>query len=297
MQKITPHLWFDKEAKEAAEFYAATFGGHSQIKNISELHDTPSGDVDIVNFELLGENFTAISAGPYFKFNPAISFIVVCKSIEEVEEHWRKLVEGGKVLMELGTYPFSPKYGWLEDKYGLSWQIILDDGHYPYKHKITPTLMFVGNVCGKGEEAMNFYASVFPDSKVGDIVRYPAGMEGEKEGTVMHGAVTLANQEFFIMDSGQKHEFNFNEAVSFMVNCKDQAEIDYYWEKLSAVPEAEQCGWLKDKYGVSWQVVPIDMDKMMKKGTPEQIARLTKAFLQMKKFNLAELERAYEGKE
>jgi len=153
MQKITPHLWFDKEAKEAAEFYTSIFP-QSKIKDTTTLHNTPSGTVDIVTIELLGQEFMLISAGPLFKFN---------------------------------------------------------------------------------------------------------------------------------------------EAISFMVSCDTQEEIDYYWERLSAVPEAEQCGWLKDKYGLSWQVSPTVLGEMMKNGTREQIDRVTQAFLPMKKFDIAALNRAYKG--
>src|SRR5216684_3894874 len=123
MQNITPHLWFDKEAGEAATFYTAIFPD-SKITNTTTLHDTPSGDCDIVSFKLSGQSFMAISAGPLFKFNPSISFHVKCKSKDEVDAMWEKLLKGGKVLMELGSYPFSERYGWLEDKYGLSWQLI-----------------------------------------------------------------------------------------------------------------------------------------------------------------------------
>lgn len=150
--KITPHLWFDKEAKEAAEFYCSIFPD-SKITNITTLHDTPSGDCDVVSFELSGQPFMAISAGPLFKFNESISFIVYCDT---------------------------------------------------------------------------------------------------------------------------------------------QEQIDYYWNKLSAVPEAEVCGWLKDKYGLSWQIAPANMDEMMRRGSKEQVARVTQAFLRMKKFDLAELQKAYE---
>ncbi len=295
MQKIVPHLWYDKEAKEAAEFYVKAFGKNSKITSATVLKNTPSGDCDVMAFDVWGYSFMSISAGPYFKLNPSISFIAVCKTKEEVDELWAKLSKGGKVLMELGEYPFSKKYGWTNDTYGVSWQIILDDGHYAYKHAITPTLMFVGDVCGKAEDAMKFYSSIFPDSKVGDIARYPAGMKPETEGTVMHGAVTLAGQEFFTMDSAQQHKFAFNEAVSLMVSCENQKEIDEYWGKLSAVPEAEQCGWLKDKYGVSWQIVPRAMDTMMNSGDQAAIDRVTQAFLPMKKFDLATLEKAYKG--
>ena len=106
----------------------------------------------------------------------------------------------------------------------------------------------------------------------------------------------LEGQWFAAMDSARMHDFAFSEAISFIVHCEDQAEIDYYWEKLSAVPESEQCGWLKDKYGLSWQIVPTAMDEMMSKGTPEQINRVTQSFLQMKKFDLATLQKAYDGK-
>lgn len=293
-QKIVPHLWFDKEAREAASFYTSIFKD-SKITNVNKIYDTPSGDCDIVSFELSGQQFMAISAGPLFKSNPSISFLVGCKTKEEVDNLWEKLSERGKVLIEIGEYPFSQRFGWTADKFGLSWQIILDDGHYPYKHKITPTLMYVGNVAGRAEDAMKFYASVFPDSRVGDIARYPAGMEPEKEGTVMHGAFILGNQEFFAMDSEGPHEFNFNEAVSLMVYCKNQEEIDYFWKKLSADPKSEQCGWLKDKYGVSWQIVPTIMDEMMQDKDKNKIARLTQAFLKMKKFDIAKLKQAYEG--
>jgi predicted 3-demethylubiquinone-9 3-methyltransferase (glyoxalase superfamily) len=153
MQKITAHLWFDKEAKEAAEFYTSVFKD-SKVKNTTTLHDTPSGTVDIVTIELLGQEFTLISAGPLFKFN---------------------------------------------------------------------------------------------------------------------------------------------EAISFMVHCETQEEIDHYWEKLSAYPEAEQCGWLKDKYGLSWQIVPTVMDKMLRAKDTKKVARVTEAFLKMKKLDIAKLKKAYEG--
>lgn len=153
MQKITPHLWFDKEAKLAAEFYTSVFP-ESKIKDATTLHNTPSGTVDIITIALLGQDFMLLSAGPLFKFN---------------------------------------------------------------------------------------------------------------------------------------------EAISFIVHCDTQEEIDYYWERLSAVPEAEQCGWLKDKFGLSWQIVPTAMDEMMKDQDQEKLARVTEAFLKMKKFDLAALKRAYEG--
>ncbi len=292
-QKIIPHLWFDKEAKEAAEFYVSIFGEGSEIKNITTIKNTPSGDSDIVSFVLSGQTFMAISAGPFFKFNPSISFHVKCKTKDEVDAIWEKLSKGGTVLMELGAYPFSERYGWIQDKYGLSWQIIFV-AESNIRQKITPVLMFVGTVCGKTEEAVNFYASIFHNAKANVLARYDKSEEPDKEGTVKYTSFELEGMEFGAMDSARPHNFSFNEAISFIVNCETQEEIDYYWEKLSAVPGAEQCGWLKDKYGVSWQIVPTIMNELLK-GDKEKLARVTQAFLKMKKFDISKLKEAAES--
>ncbi len=236
----------------------------------------------------------AISAGPRFRFDPSVSFRVDCATVEEVDQLWAALAQGGTPLMPLDSYPFSDRYGWTADRYGLSWQI-MHAGDREVGQRITPSLMFVGDVCGKAEEAITFYASVLPESRVGDIRRYGAGQEPDVAGTVKHASFSLAGQEFAAMDSAHDHDFGFNEAVSLMVSCDTQEEIDAYWDRLSAVPEAEQCGWLRDRYGVSWQVVPAAMDAMLTTGTAEQRARVTAAFLGMKKFDLAALQRAYEG--
>jgi predicted 3-demethylubiquinone-9 3-methyltransferase (glyoxalase superfamily) len=293
MQKLTYHLWFDKEAKEATEFYASIFG-HSTIKNLTTLHNTPSGSVDMVTIELLDQEFTLINAGPLFKFNPSISFMVAFKTKKELDAAWKNLYEGGQVLMELGEYPFSERYGWVADKYGVSWQLIYDRKG-EIKQIVTPTLMFVGNNYGKAEEAINFYTTIFHKVKIGDILRYSQGEEPDKEGTIKHASFTLEGREFAAMDSARQHNFTFNEAISFMVHCNTQDEIDYYWEALSADPAAEQCGWLKDKYGLSWQIVPAIMDEMLNDKDEEKIMRVTEAFLKMKKFDIAELKKAYEG--
>lgn len=300
MQKITPHLWFDKEAKEAVEFYTSVFPD-SKITNTTTLHATPSGDTDIVSFELAGQSFMAISAGPLFKFNPSVSFFVNFDPSRDkharknIDNLWDSLSQGGTALMPLQQYPFSARYGWVQDKYGLSWQLILSNPEGEERPVIVPSLLFVGVVAGRAEEAINFYRSVFKDSRMGTIQRYGAGQEPDKEGTVMFADFLLHGQWFAAMDSAHRHDFAFNEAISLIVNCDNQEEIDYYWDKLSAVPEAEQCGWLKDRFGLSWQVAPSAMDEMLQNGTSEQIARLTQAFLKMKKFDLAELKTAYQG--
>ena len=292
MTRITPHLWFDTQAKEAAELYTSVLP-KSQVTDVTTLRDTPSGDCDVVSFTLAEQPFQAISAGPEFTFNPSISFIIHCASTDEVDGLWHRLFDGGQALMPLDSYPFSERYGWLQDRFGLSWQVMYTEGEVP--QKIVPMLMFVGDVCGKAEDAMRFYASTFDNSEVGEVMRYGPGAEPDAEDAVQFAAFRLDGYNLAAMDSAHEHNFAFNEAISLMVHCDDQAEIDRYWERMSAVPEAEQCGWLKDRYGVSWQIVPRAMDHMMRDADDETLARVTQSFLQMKKFDVAELEKAYAG--
>jgi predicted 3-demethylubiquinone-9 3-methyltransferase (glyoxalase superfamily) len=292
MQGITPHLWFDTEAVEAARFYCETFPG-SRVTSVVTLPDTPSGDVDTVDFELFGHPFMAISAGPLFRFNPSVSFMVTGETVDEVDRYWERLSAGGSVLMELGSYPFSERYGWTTDRYGLSWQISLAaDGQVG--QRITPTLMFVGDVCGRAEEAIGLYTSVFPDSGVEMVVPYGPDAAPNAEGDVMYASFQLAGQRFAAMDSRLDHDFGFNEAISFLVNCDDQEELDRYADALSAIADAEQCGWVEDRSGLSWQISPTDLGQMLSNGSDEQIARVTTAFLAMKRFDLTELRRVYE---
>jgi predicted 3-demethylubiquinone-9 3-methyltransferase (glyoxalase superfamily) len=212
-----------------------------------------------------------------------------------IESVWQALAEGGQVLMPLDQYPFSARYGWLQDRYGLSWQLILTNPQGEMRPPVIPSLLFVGDVCGKAEEATDFYLGLFPHSRRGALTRWPRGADPEKEGTLMFTDFELAGRWFTAQDSAQPHNFAFNEAISLMVHCDSQEEVDFYWEKLSAVPEAEQCGWLKDRYGVSWQIVPTALNEMMSSGTPEQVARVTQAFLPMKKLDVAALRKAYAG--
>jgi predicted 3-demethylubiquinone-9 3-methyltransferase (glyoxalase superfamily) len=213
-----------------------------------------------------------------------------------VEAIWEKLSEGGTTLMELGEYPFSEKYGWAQDRYGLSLQVMFM-GDRKMKQKITPTLMFVGEQCGKAEAAIKFYTSVFNNAQISNILRYGKGEEPDKEGTIKHAAFTLENQGFAAMDSARNHNFTFNEAISLMVECQTQEEIDHYWEKLTADGGQESvCGWLKDQFGVSWQVAPTILGEMLRDHDKEKVERVTNAFLKMKKFDIRELKKAYEGK-
>ena len=300
MQKIVPHLWFDTEAKEAAGFYTSLFP-ESKVTNTAVITGTPSGDCDIVSFKLWGYSFMAINAGPDFKLNPSISFMVNFDPSQDAEARtridkvWERLSEGGTVLMPIDTYPFSERYGWIQDRYGLSWQLIFTHPEGEERPLILPSLLFVGDVCGKAEEASDFYLTVFKGAKRGAIARYGAEQAPDKEGTVMFTDFKLAGQWFAAMDSAHTHEFSFNEAISFIVNCETQAEIDHYWNALTADGGQEgMCGWLKDRFGVSWQIVPSTLDDMMRSGDQEKLKRVTQAVLKMKKLDIEILEKAAE---
>ncbi|ESJ04677.1 3-demethylubiquinone-9 3-methyltransferase [Cupriavidus sp. HPC(L)] len=297
---LIPHLWYDREAVESARFYVSVFPD-SAVDFVTQIHNTPSGDCDIVRFTLCGQPFMAISAGPMFRFNPSISFFVYFdpgrdpQARERLDAMWDKLTDGGQALMPLDAYPFSERFGWVQDRYGLSWQLMLTDPSGESRPPIVPALMFSGEACGKAEAAGEFWREIFPGSQAGQLVRYGPGMEPNPAGTVMFSDFRLGNTWMAAMDSGFPHGFSFNEAISFMVHCEDQATIDRYWSKLSAVPEAEACGWCKDPFGVSWQIVPAEMETLMRSGDQAAIDRLVQTMLPMKKLDVAALRSAFEA--
>jgi len=293
MSRLVPHLWFDKEAREASAFYVGLFDD-SKISRSIVIRDTPSGDSESIEFILAGQEFMAISAGPFFKFNPSVSLMVNCGTKDEVASKWEKLSEGGEVLMPLGKYPFSDYYGWVQDRFGLSWQLMLvKDRENESVQKITPNLLFSNAACGKAEEAVSFYTGIFENSRINFVSRYQEGEAQSASAKVNFASFSLGKMNFSAMDNGYDVDYAFNEAFSLIVKCKNQQEIDFFWDKLSFVPEAEQCGWLKDKYGLSWQIVPERLGEMMNDPTIEKCTRVTKAFLKMKKLIIEDLEIAY----
>lgn len=293
MQKLVTHLWYDKEAKEAAQFYISLFD-QSKLLNVTLIENTPSGNAELVNFELAGQQFEAISAGPFFKFNPSVSLMVACYSVEEVNTKWKALSQGGTELMALGKYPFSKWYGWVQDKYGLSWQLMLVENGQTVQ-KITPNLLFSNEACGKAEEAVKYYTEIFKNSEIGTISSYSEGEAESPKAKINYAAFKLYGTDFSAMDNAFDVDFSFNESFSIIINCENQQEIDYFWNNLSAVPESEACGWVKDKFGVSWQIVPETMNEMMNSGDREKIQRVTESFLKMKKLDIAVLKKAYDG--
>lgn len=289
-QKITPNLWFDGNAKDAVDFYTSVFTD-SRILNttyypktaeegLAEFQKDLAGDVLTIEFILGDMQFLAINAGSEFSFNPSISFMVNFdpsrdeKAEERLQELWDNLTLDGSVLMPLDAYPFSKKYGWCKDRFGLTWQLILTNPEGEPRPFIIPSLMFSQGVINKAEEAINYYVSIFDESKVGMLARYETDTGPAKAGSIMFSDFMLAGQWFSAMDSGVLQDFTFNEAVSLSIACKNQDEINYFWEKLSAIPESEQCGWCKDKYGVSWQVVPENVEELLKR--PNGFANMMK---------------------
>jgi predicted 3-demethylubiquinone-9 3-methyltransferase (glyoxalase superfamily) len=302
MRKIIPNLWFDSQAEDAAELYTSLFeeakiGRTTRYGKAGfEIHGQPEGKAMTVEFELAGQKFIALNGGPIFKFTPSVSFLIACRTKEEVRALWDKLHAGGAARMELGEYPFSELYGWTEDRFGLSWQVMSTGGRR-ITQKITPTLMFAGDVSGRAEETIHSYVSIFGGASVGDILRYGKGEAPDREGTIKHAAFTLEGMEFAAMDSARAHGFSFNEAVSLVVDCGTQIEIDHFWNALSVGgdPRAQQCGWLKDRYGVSWQIVPGVLSEMLHDRDARNVERVTQAFLKMKKLDIGELKKAFEG--
>ncbi len=297
-QRITPNLWFDGNAKEAIDFYVSAFPDskiitvmnypNSTEEGLADFQKNMAGKVLTVDFELSGLHFTAINGGPAFKVNPSISFMLNFdpskdkQAREHLDELWEKLIDGGEALMPLQEYPFSKHYGWVKDRYGITWQLILTKPEGEPRPFIIPSLMFGNKQTGHAEEAIKFYTSLFEDSKTGTMARYTDDTGPAKKGALMFAEFTLDGQWFTAMDSGVNHDFTFNEGVSLSVACKDQAEIDRLWTKLSTVPEAEQCGWCKDQYGVSWQIVPENTAELLQK--PDAFAHL----MQMHKIVIAD---------
>ncbi|MCG3192782.1 MAG: hypothetical protein DIJKHBIC_02029 [Thermoanaerobaculia bacterium] len=281
-QKISPCLWFDGNAEEAASFYVSLFPGSAIVKRSAFGGDNPV----TVAFELDGTSIVALNGGPQFKFTPAISLFVMCESRDEIDTLWARLTDGGSAMMPLDTYPWSERYGWAIDRFGMTWQLMLgpvaDVGQ-----KVAPCLLFVGGVFGRGEEALRLYTSLFPDSAIDGILHYGPNEDG-REGTVKHAQFALAGCKFMVMDGPGEHAFTFNEAVSLIIHCHDQAEIDRFWSQLTANGGTESmCGWLKDPFGVSWQVVPEKISELLAR--PEAI----QAMFGMKKLDIAALKNAH----
>ena len=282
MQRIVPNIWFDHNAAEAAEFYVGAFPDARVVETaryptegLLDFQQEFAGEVLTVEWEIGGYRFIGINAGSEFRPNPSISFFVnFDPSVDpdaraHLDELWAALSEGGTALMPLQSYPFSPHYGWIQDRYGVSWQLMLTNPDGEPRPFIIPSIMFGHTVQGRSREAIDYYTETF-GGRVRALVPYP-DEAGPVAGQVMFADFQLLDQWFATMDAADQ-EFTFTCGVSLMVYCRGQEEIDRYWERLSAVPEAEQCGWCADRFGLSWQLIPDNLGELM--AAPDAYAKL-----------------------
>ena len=278
-EKITPCLWFNNQAKEAAGLYCSVFA-NAKITSQSPI---------VTGIDVAGQSITLLDGGPMYKPNPSISFFYVCETTEELDRIWNAFGKEGTVLMALDKYPWSEKYGWINDKFGVSWQLALgnlsDTGQ-----KITACFLFAGKQYGRVDEAIAHYSSIFKNTTIDGILRYGANELPDKEGMVKHAQLNVNGQKLMLMESAQAHTFTFSEGISLTIHCDTQAEIDYYWEKLTESGEESMCGWLKDKFGVSWQIIPTILSKIM--SDPSKAGKAAQAFMAMRKLNIEQIVQA-----
>jgi predicted 3-demethylubiquinone-9 3-methyltransferase (glyoxalase superfamily) len=268
---IYPCMWFNGQAKEAAEFYCGIFS-NSKITTDNGM---------VVIFEIEGKKIMGLNGGPMFSITPAISLFVTCEKEEETEGIYNKLMDGGTAMMALNKYPWSEQYAWVKDKFGMTWQLML--GQVLPGQKIITSFLFANEKYGHAKEAIDLYTSLFPNSQIHPLQFYRAGEE-QAEGKLKFGHFTLSNQTFSAMDGPGDHAFSFTEGLSLVVECDTQEEIDHYWNNFTKEGQESMCGWLKDKFGVSWQIVPKVLGSLM--SDPEKGGRAMQALMKMKKLDI-----------
>lgn len=295
--RITPCIWTGDHAEAAAALYTATLPD-ARVTATSRYptdRDNPAGKprgaVITMELDVAGQRLTLLDGGPRFRPNPSVSFFV---QVDEADARriFAALADGGRALMPLGAYPWSPCYGWVADRFGVSWQIMSGAGALA-RAVIEPALTFVGPVHGRAGEAIEAYSTMFPGGSIDHVERYTAA-EGPA-GTVKHARFTVAGQPMIAMDGPGAHPFRFDEGVSFQLRCADQAELDQAWAALTAGGKPGPCGWLTDRFGVSWQVIPDRLGAWMSGADPAASGRAFAAMMTMSKLDLAALERAYAG--
>lgn len=293
MIQIIPHLWFEKDAKEAVSFYVDLFVD-SKINEIRPYKNPLIEETEIIHFELIGQKFEAINAGPDYKFNPSTSLMVECDTIERVDKIWKALSQDAEILLPLKEYPYNEYYGWLVDRFGLSWQIMMRH-NTKLKQRIIPCLLFSKNDVGNAYDAMMHYASIFKNAEILTIQEYESERSLPTLGKISHALFHLNEYVFVTMDNNTEDDYQLNSALSFIIYCDSQKEIDYYWRKLSENKRNNSIGWLQDQYGVTWRILPKKLKQMMIEGTVEQQDRVIESLRKMKKVNIKEIEKAYQG--
>lgn len=303
MQKIIPAIWCNGDATEAADFYVGVFRDARELartnyptEGLLDFQKHMAGLPMTIDIEVHGLRLNFINAGDEFRPTPSISFLVnfdplMYGGVDEAkaylnEVHDALLADGGSELMALDEYPHSPWYAWVADRFGVTWQLMLTDADGAERPAIVPSFLFGGPQQNKAEEATETWISLFNNSRRGALITYDQEAGPAVPGSVMFTDFQLDGQWFAAMDSAVEQQFTFTPGLSLMVGCEDQAEIDKYWEVLSTVPEAEQCGWCQDAYGVSWQVVPFGWSE--EELSPEGYA----AMMTMGKLDIATLRAA-----
>lgn len=267
---ITSCLWFDGKAAEAAAFHCKTFPNSKIIQS----------DEFVTHYDINGYRFTALNGGPQYKMTPAVSYFVYCGSDEEIERLYKLLKQGGRVLMPLGTYPWTSKYAWVQDKFGVSWQLDIDDIKVP--QKVVPSLLFTDKKYALIQEAFDHYDVVFETMFLTSLP-YPINA-GAPLGTHQFAQFKLNDTVFNAMSNNSKHDFDFTPGNSFVIECESQEEIDECWDQLIEGGEGSKCGWLVDKYGISWQVIPSQLDQLM--SNPDTAQAVMGKMLEMEKIDI-----------
>jgi predicted 3-demethylubiquinone-9 3-methyltransferase (glyoxalase superfamily) len=294
--KISPCIWFQNHVEEAVKLYISTFK-NSKITHTTYYTDAgekvsgiPKGTVQTISFEAAGLEMLGLNGGPSFgEQSPSVSLFVTCGSVAELDTVYNKLSAGGSTLLPLQEYPFSKRYVFFSDKYGIHWQLFLEEGS---AQKITPSIIFGGDHKGLGAKAMEFYLKVFKNSKTLVDFRYAQGEGDGIPGSVKHARLLLDGSEMVIMDSGHSQPMKMSNGISFIIHCKNQAEVDYFWDAIAKKGQEIQCGWISDEFGVTWQVVPDELNKLME-GEPKRSERMMQAMFKMKKLNIDELKQIY----
>lgn len=271
---VFPCIWMKEGAKEAMNFYVNIFDNSA----ISYLNDI------VCYGKLEGSSIMYLNSNPDYNPNTSISIMILSNEKEKITRYYNKLKEDGEELMPLGKYEWSEWYVWIKDKYGLHWQLYTGDGSMEITHPFAPTIMYGEKQQGKCKEAIDLFSKVFPDFKSDGVMEYP---EGPMKGQVMHSQFWLNKNIMMAMDSGVEQVQSFNETISLVIECKDQKSIDHYWESLiENGGESSKCGWLKDKFGMSWQVAPYNVDELLfESGNPKAFENM----LKMEKIIIADL--------
>lgn len=263
-----PCIWFDTEAHQAVEFYQSIF------KSISII----SKNDFVVYFEFDGTKFMALNGGKNYKPSPAVSYFVYCGGDEnKIDTIYEQLSQDGTILMPLNTYDWSAKYAWVIDKYGVSWQLDIDPINNP--QKIVPALLLVNEKASKVNEVCNYYLNVFNDSKL--MMTYGGETPAFAQLKLNNYLINIVSGE------GESYDFDFTGGNSFVVECNTQHDIDTYWNYFLKDGEESMCGWIKDKYGVWWQIIPAVLKDLM--SNPDTAQKASAAFFKMKKFDIATL--------